>query len=171
MDAPTPTSLQHEVGKQHPFDAPEQEAYLNLMRAHAVLSRAFAGLFKEHGLSDAQYNVLRIVSSAGKEGLRTETIGARMVAQDPDTTRLVDRLEKAGLVTRKPAPEDRRCVVVAATDAGLLKLRELNDKVFGMHRAQLGHMTASDLNQLSRLLFRARHPHKGGDAVNQVEES
>ena len=158
MTQQRPTSLYQEVGKNKPFDVPEQEAYLNLVRTHAQLSRAFARLFKSHGISDAQYNALRIVVSAGADGIRSESIGARMVARDPDTTRLVNRLEKSGHVRRESVPGDRRCVVVVATEDGHDTVRALDGCVLELHREQLNHLTPHELDELNRLLFKARHP-------------
>jgi DNA-binding MarR family transcriptional regulator len=156
--ASQPRSLQDEVGKKAPFDVPEQEAYLNLVRTYAELHGQFERLFKEYGLSDPQYNALRIVAAAGPEGILSETIGERMVARAPDTTRLIDRLEKAGLVERSRGTEDRRCVLVTITGEGRRKIRQLDKGVVGLHGAQLGHLTRKQLSTLNRLLFLARHP-------------
>lgn len=154
----TPRNLQEEIGKASGFDLPEQEAFLNLLRTHAELAAEFATLFKEFGLSEPQYNALRIVAAAGGRGIRSETIGVRMIARDPDTTRLIDRLVKAGLVSRARSEEDRRCMVVGITDDGRQLLRRLRPRVDRMHREQLGHLDRRELERLSELLFRARHP-------------
>ena len=80
----TPRNLQEEIGKVSAFDLPEQEAFLNLLRTHAELAGEFATLFKEFGLSEPQYNALRIVAAAGARGIRSETIGVQMIARDPE---------------------------------------------------------------------------------------
>ncbi len=154
----SPGSLQEEIGKTATFDCPEQEAYLNLVRTHSVLVGGFAQLFKEFGLSDAQYNALRIIGAAGPRGVRSETVGAQMVAKDPDTTRLIDRLVSAGLATRTRSEEDRRCVVATITGEGRQVLRRLRPRVERLHRQQLAHLGRRQLAQLNELLFRARHP-------------
>ena len=154
----TPRNLQEEIGKVSAFDLPEQEAFLNLLRTHAELAGEFATLFKEFGLSEPQYNALRIVAAAGARGIRSETIGVQMIARDPDTTRLIDRLVKAGLVSRRRSEEDRRCMLVGITDEGRQMLRRLRPRVDRMHQEQLGHLDPRDLARLSELLFRARHP-------------
>ena len=148
--------LGEEIGKAGAYALVEQETYLNLLRTQAVLSREFELLFRAHGLSDPQYNALAIAGSAGREGIRSEQIGRRMVALDPDTTRLIDRLVRRGLVERKPLESDRRCVVVVATRAGRELLRRLEPKVLALHREQLGHMRRRDLEELGRLLALAR---------------
>ena len=83
-----------------------------------------------------------------------------MVAWDLDTTRLIDRRAKAGLVSRTRSEEDRRCVVVGITDEGRPVLRRLRPRVDRMHREQLGHLDSRELDRLSELLFRARPPWK-----------
>lgn len=151
-------NLQHEVGKREPFALLEQEAYLNLARTYSVLGGQLATLFKEHGVSDPQYNALRIIAGAGRDGIRSEEIGDRMVAQDPDTTRLIDRLMKAGFVDRDRDPADRRCVLVKVTAKGRRLLDRLHGKVIAVHEAQFASLSRRDLKQLNDLLFRARQP-------------
>ena len=153
-----PRNLRQEIGKLKAFNFPEQEASLNLARTHALIRREFTRLFKEHGISDPQYNALRIVAAAGRDGIPSETIGARMVAHDPDTTRLIDRLGKVGLVRRSRAADDRRCVRVSITPQGRRLLLRVKKKVHDLHRRQLGHLGRKQLEQLSRLLFLVRHP-------------
>src|SRR5690349_7054749 len=119
------SALQDEIKKRHPFDAPEQEVFLNLARTADCLQQAFAKLFKERGISQAQYNVLRILRGAGTE-LPCLEIAGRMISHLPDITRLVARLEAAGLVERSRIPSDRRVVLVKVTTKGLTLLEELD---------------------------------------------
>lgn len=156
MDKSKSTGLQHELGKTHPFDIPEQEAYLNLVRTTGSLSREFLRLFREHDLTESQYNVMRIVAGVGAKGVRMEHIGEMMVSHDPDTTRLIARLECVGLVERSRLDDDRRCYVVRITKDGRKLLRRIRKKVDGLHIAQLGHMTKGELKELNALLIRAR---------------
>jgi len=115
-------------------------------------------MLKAFGLSAPQYNALRIVAGAGRSGILSEDVGKRLVALAPDTTRLVDRLTDAGLVDRRPLAADRRCKVLTITQAGRALLRKIEPHVTRMHREQLGHLSERQLQQLSRLLFDARHP-------------
>lgn len=152
------TSLRREVGKRNPFQSATQEAYLSIQRTGSVLSGEFARLFREHGLSEATYNVLRILRGAlGDGGSRTcSEIGEHMVSPVPDVTRLVDRLEKRRLVRRARESEDRRVVRVEITEKGLELLAALDSPVMEAHERQLGHISQSDLERLIRLLARAR---------------
>ena len=153
-----PGLLQREVHKKTPFDSHRQEAYLNLLRTHDVLSARFDELFQRHGLSQPQYNALRIVAAAGRDGIPSQTIGEHLVARSPDVTKLVDRLEHAGLVARERSDADRRCVLVSATAEGRALLRRLRPKVSALHSAQMPGLSESQVRQLIALLERARTP-------------
>ena len=156
-DRDSPKDLAQEIGKRKPFDMPAEEAHLNLIRTHAWLTEQSAGLFKRHGLSDSQYNVLRIVRGHGKP-VATRRIAEQMVARDPDVTRLIDRLEQAGLVARERCGDDRRVVWVSITAAGSDVLRKLDGPLRALHRSTLGQLGRNRLKDLSRLLFRLPHP-------------
>jgi DNA-binding MarR family transcriptional regulator len=151
----TKHTLQHELRKKKPFDSPEQEACLNLVRTQDHIGHHFAQLFGDHGISGPQYNVLRILRGAG-EGLPCQEIGSRMITRMPDITRLVDRLEGVGLVTRCRTPQDRRLVLVTITPAGLDLLARLDSPVLDLHKRLLGHLNREELAELSRLLVKAR---------------
>ena len=149
--------LQDELKKREPFGCPEQEVALNLARTADRLQGEFARLFKRHGITGAQYNVLRILRGAGAP-LPCQEIGERMITQLPDITRLVDRLEEGGLVARSRTPEDRRVVLTRVTEAGLRLLETLDGPVVQLHQAQLGHLSRGELAELNRLLVKARNP-------------
>lgn len=148
-------TLAQEVAKREPFELPEQEAMLNIVRTAGALNADFDRLFRAHGLTDAQYNVLRILRGVGRR-MPSLAITERTVTRVPDITRLVDRLEAAGLVERQRCEEDRRIVYVAITREGLRKLAELDRPVAELHRSQLEHMSRAELRTLSRLLVKAR---------------
>lgn len=158
-----PASLQHDIGKQKPFDSPAQEAYLNIQRTAAVLSAQFAALFKPHHLTEPQYNLLRILRGATlgtpARGRRAcHEIADQMISPVPDVTRLVDRLEEAGLASRERGEADRRVVYVRITPRGLDLLAVLDKPVLDLHRKQLAHMARESLADLNALLALARHP-------------
>lgn len=153
-----PRNLQQELGKKNPFDRPEEEAYLNLVRTAELLRDRMAGLFAEHGLSEPQYNALRIVAARGDTGIPSQAIADDMVARDPDMTRLVDRLEQAGFVIRRRCAEDRRRVYVRITPKGRRVIQAIRKPAADLLRQLLGHLGPAGLRRLSKLLFDARHP-------------
>lgn len=153
-----PKNLQQELGKKNPFELPEEESYLNLLRTAEALTEQYRTLLSSHGLSEPQYNALRIVAARGEKGIPSQAIAADMVTKDPDMTRLVDRLEKAGLVDRHRCEQDRRRIWVRITPKGSAMLTKLKRPLQQKHHEVLGHLGTGKLARLSKLLFEARHP-------------
>ena len=133
----------------------EESAFVELLRTSDLLSRRLAMVLKGADLSPTQYNVLRILRGA-PEGLACGEIAERMITRDPDVTRLLDRLEKRGLIARRRESMDRRMVLTRITPEGLRALAELDEPIQDLHREQLGHLGRNRLVALSELLQRAR---------------
>jgi DNA-binding MarR family transcriptional regulator len=155
------TKLQAEIKKRRPFASPAEEAYLNLIRTYGVLEADFAQLFKQHGISEPKYNVLRILRGAGGDGLPSLEIADRMITRVPDVTRIVDRLETQGMVKRERTAADLRVVLVSITRKGLDLLAKLDEPIRQTHCRQLQHLSKAELAELSRLLEKARMPGDG----------
>jgi DNA-binding MarR family transcriptional regulator len=147
--------LQKELKKRRPFDSPEQEAMLNIARTADRFGICFARLFREHGLTPSQYNVLRILRGVGKP-LPILEVADRMIAAVPGITGLIDRLEAMSLVTRDRSTEDRRVIYVAITSKGFDLLENLDQPVRALHKRLVGHLSPAELKDLIRLLEKAR---------------
>jgi DNA-binding MarR family transcriptional regulator len=137
------------------YGSPEEDAFLDLLRTCDLLSRGLAHLIKAEDLSPTQYNVLRILRGS-PAGLPCGEIACRMITRDPDVTRLLDRLEKRGLISRSRDSKDRRAVVTRITPEGLKVLERLDGPIQEGHRKQLGHLGRERLTQLTDLLAVAR---------------
>ena len=133
----------------------EEAVFLDLLRTSDVLSRRLAYILKNEDLSSNQYNVLRILRGA-PEGLACGEIGSRMISRDPDITRLLDRLEKRGLISRCRETKDRRTVLTRISPEGLKLLARLDEPVQQAHREQLGHLGRERLKALAELLRDSR---------------
>ena len=133
----------------------EEAAFLDLLRTTDMLSRGLVAILKPEDLSSTQYNVLRILRGA-PEGLPCGEIAKRMITRDPDITRLLDRLEKFGLISRSREARDRRTVMARITGAGLKLLVRLDEPIQEAHRKQLGHLGRERLRLLTDLLREAR---------------
>lgn len=147
--------LQRELKKQRPFDLPEQEAFLNILRTNDQFQNRFGRLFREYALTTSQYNVLRILRGEGKPMPCLE-IAERMVQVVPAMTGLLDRLEAQELIRRERCTQDRRVVYVELTDKGLELLNRMDQPVRDLHKSLMGHLSAAELKELSRLLEKAR---------------
>ena len=119
------SSLATALKQNRPFVSLEQEVYLSILRTASELSHAVDQVFRPFDITPSQYNVLRILQGAGTDGLCRNEISERMVTATPDMTRLLDRMEKAGWVTRERAEEDRRQVSTHITKSGMELLARL----------------------------------------------
>jgi DNA-binding MarR family transcriptional regulator len=120
-----------------------------------MLSRGLLKVIKTEDLSSTQYNVLRILRGS-PQGLLCGEIASRMITRDPDVTRLLDRLEKRGLISRWREARDRRTVMARITPEGLKVLARLDGPILAAHRRQLGHLGRERLAALTELLGLAR---------------
>jgi DNA-binding MarR family transcriptional regulator len=130
----------------------EDRLFVTILKTADGLSQQADQLIKSAGLTMAQYNVLRILRGAEPEGLLCRGISDRMISRDPDITRLLDRMESHGWITRQREKEDRRVVKTRITEEGLSVLKKLDQPVRQLHKEQFGHMSASQLKTLAKLL-------------------
>jgi DNA-binding MarR family transcriptional regulator len=133
----------------------EEGTFLELLRTSDQLTRGLAWVLKAEDLSMTQYNVLRILRGS-PEGLPCGEIGSRMITRDPDITRLLDRMEKRGLISRWRETRDRRIVLARISEGGLELLSHLDQPVQQTHRRQMSHLGRGGLRALSDLLHKAR---------------
>jgi DNA-binding MarR family transcriptional regulator len=160
----TTGQLQHELKKRQPFESPEIEAILNIMRTSDRFENRFGRLFREYGVTSSQYNVLRILRGEGRPMPCLE-IADRMVQIVPAITGLIDRLEKQDLVERRRCTEDRRVVYIELTEKAVRLLETLDQPDISLHKQLIGHLTRKELKELSRLLVKARESmHSSGAA-------
>ena|SRR5579871_2922113 len=146
------------------FDSPRQEAYLSLWRTYDRLRAIEDELFAQFDITAQQYNALRLLRGQQKP-LATLDIARRLISRAPDITRLLDKLEQRGLVSRQRVAENRRVVAVQITPAGLELLSELDGPVRRCHERQLGHLSGPQLAQLLELLRVVREPHEEAGGI------
>jgi MarR family transcriptional regulator, 2-MHQ and catechol-resistance regulon repressor len=137
-------------------DSPERDAYLALVGLNEQLTAEFAELFGAAGISLVQFNALRLLVQGPREGLRCQEIASGLLHRHPDVTRLVDRMESAGLVQRERSSEDRRVVRVRPSREGRRLCESLYAQVDRLHREQLGGLSGTELRTLAALLTKAR---------------
>jgi DNA-binding MarR family transcriptional regulator len=144
-----------ESTKVRSIGSPEETAFLDLLRTADMLTRGAVGVLKSEDLSPVQYNVLRILRGA-PEGLSCGEIAKRMTTHDPDVTRLLDRMEKRGLISRARQSRDRRLVTTRITPQARKVVDRLDEPVRKIHSKQLGHLGKERLRVLGELLAAAR---------------
>ena len=148
--------LKQEIKQRRPFSSVQEEVVLSLLRTADLAAVPMNEVLREANLSQSQYNVLRILRGAGEEGLPCGEISERMVSRDPDLTRLLDRLESRGLVTRARGTRDRRVVTATITEDALQLLESLDDPVEKSVKQALAHVPVARLKVLLELLEQVR---------------
>lgn len=167
---PTPQSSRLTSLPSGRFDSLQQEVFLNLWRTYDRLKAVEDEVFGRFGLSAQQYNTLRLLRSVAPGSMATLDLGRRLISRAPDMTRLLDRLEQRGLLSRQRPADNRRKVAVRITQPGLELLEEVQQAVLECHHRQLGHLEAADLRQLANLLKAARQPHEDAGKLSFIDD-
>ena len=155
MSAST-TSILEDLKQTKPFRSRSQEAYVALLRTADDSKRFLSHLLDAEDVTLQQYNVLRILRGAGDEGLPTLSVAERMVERTPGVTRLIDRMERKGWVTRERCSKDRRRVWCMITEEGLSLLDRLDAPVDAVDDVLAGALSEKELGTLTEYLDRIR---------------
>jgi DNA-binding MarR family transcriptional regulator len=132
-----------------------QQVYILLAVNYGKRLSELNGLLGVHGLSEPQYNILRILKGAGPRGLSCQGIADRLLTRLPDITRLLDRLEKAGWIERRRSIEDRRKMEVSLLAEGRDLVARLDQPVLQLHIRQFNNLDSQELTELHRLLSKS----------------
>lgn len=157
----TTSAVARELKQARPFRTRGQEAAVGLMRTADLLRRLLEQALEPSGVTAQQYNVLRILRGAGPGGATCGQIAERMVKADPDITRLLDRMEQRGLITRGRDTKDRRVVLTRISPAGAKLLAALDKPAADLVRKQLGGLGRRKLQELITMLEQVRAQQAG----------
>ena len=158
MTSPRNETLHPEHGADNICSA-EQDVVGNLSRAYDCLWSEMAKFFQSFDITAQQYNVLKVLASCDEgSGIACQAIGEKLLNRVPDITRLLDRLEQAGLIWRERCCADRRVVRTHLTDAGRSKVTEIRGPLEEALRQRFAHMTREEVLELNRLLHKLREP-------------
>jgi DNA-binding MarR family transcriptional regulator len=141
---------------QRTFRNARHQAQLAIIRTGLCLMDDFERVLKPHGITATQFNVLRILRGAGEEGLCRNEIRDRLVNRMPDVTRLLDRMEQAGMIERERSSADRRMVHTRITAEGRGILDVVDDDVSAAQDMPFEGIDDADLRALIDLLDRVR---------------
>lgn len=157
--------LRSEIVQRRPFHSLKAEVAVSILRTAALIERHFAQVVARTGVTIQQYNVLRILRGAGEEGLPTLVIRDRMIHAAPGITRLLDKLEKAGLARRERTSPDRRQVFCFITQQGLDMLKTLDEEMRQADEMAVGDLDDTEQAQLVKLLEGVRAVHRAGTQI------
>ena len=149
-------NLQEEIRQSKPFQTAQEEAFLSILRTAGHLRRLATQVVEKWGITEQQYNVLRILRGAGDAGSPTLEIASRMIEATPGITRLIDRLGAKKLILRQRCREDRRQVICRIAPGGLQVLKELDSPSLKFTAESLSALSKDELRTLISLLDRIR---------------
>lgn len=124
---------------------------MNLMVAASYVHEQTDRVCAEHGITAGQYNVLRILRGAHPDGHSRCDVAVRLIDRAPDVTRLLDRLERQGLVERGKSDDDRRKSISRITDAGIALLERMEPAMRADHDHLAERISLRDRRELSRI--------------------
>jgi len=157
--------LHSEIRQTKPFASIEEEVFLQMLRTTQVAHHWCVERLRPLGISPAQLNVLRILRGALPQALSSRVIAGRMIQRDPDLTRMLDRLEAAGLIEKQRDTVDRRVVNVTVTKAGAEAAEAGARAVRSVLAERFAALGPRKLEQLANLLDQAR----GADGLDNEE--
>lgn len=141
-------SIAERIQQRH-FSSLVSEAWVSVVVAADYLTQQTDEIFNSHGITGDQYNVLRILRGAQPDGLARAEITERLMRRSPDTTRMLDRLERAGLVERRPGIHDARLSIARITTPGLELLDTLDPEIERVMEEATASLTPAQLRQLA----------------------
>ena len=143
-----PTHLLDEIKQTKPFASPADEALLSILRTATVLEHGANEILRPHGITQTQYNVLRILRGAGARGLCGKEIAERLISRVPDVSRLLDRMEQVGLLGKERDPDDKRHITSRITAKGRRVLEKATPDLAEFSRGRLERLSARTINAL-----------------------
>ncbi|TVR45059.1 MAG: MarR family transcriptional regulator [Planctomycetota bacterium] len=147
----TSAHLLRHLHLQQPPD-PANRAWISILVVAHGLKAVSEQLFREYGITGQQYNVLRILRGAGDGGMSCSCIAERVIDRDPDITRLLDRLERAGHIERWRNPADRRSVRARLKPSGQALVDGIDQPLAQLQTQVFTTIPPSDQKQLAALL-------------------
>lgn len=150
--------LEKQLKKKRGFASRQQSVVIGLLRTNDLFQYRFGHLFREFGLTQPQYNVLRILRGEGGP-LPCLEIADRLITMVPAITSLIDKLEQRNLVARDRCTKDRRVWFVSLTDEGRRLLARMDEPVLQLHKQLCRGLTQAECQQLVALMEKAREAH------------
>lgn len=147
-------SLGQRLNREHGFDAPLQELLYTAIYTADHFERNLAEFLKPYGLTTCQYDILVVIQDAGGR-IPNNQIDTRLVKQASALGAYLDRLVKAGLVTRVRSEEDRRHVNVLLTSEGLRTLDAIHHSLTDWEDTLIGHLTPTEARSATEILHKA----------------
>ncbi|WBM73262.1 MarR family winged helix-turn-helix transcriptional regulator [Saprospira grandis] len=148
--------IEEEINQQRPFKDMYQKVGVNILFTASWLSKLQTDVLKPYGLSVQQFNILRILRGMRGKPATVKLLTERMIDKTSNASRLVEKLQRKGLVLRKSCKQDRRRVDIYIEEEGLKVLAEASAKLEAQMTAYMSHLEPEEAGQLSDLLDQLR---------------
>lgn len=148
--------LEQELQQARPIDDPAVATILSVLKTGDMMRRELEAAVEQHGITWQQYNVLLALRDAGAKGMPVLDIVDRMIEDNSNVTRLLDRLAAKGLTERVRSQRDRRVVYARLTPTGERLIEQARGAVNAARRSLCRALSQSDMEHLIRLLEKAR---------------
>jgi DNA-binding MarR family transcriptional regulator len=140
--------------KQLKFKSTHQKAIINLLFTASWIQTQQQQFFKSYGITNQQFNILRILKGQYPQAISATEIKSRMLDKNSDVSRLLDRLASKKLILKQTCPKDKRAADVSITQAGLDILAELDKKQKQIDTVL--SLSEKEAEELSNLLDKGR---------------
>jgi DNA-binding MarR family transcriptional regulator len=147
-------ALENEIN-QTSFRSEDQKAIVNIIFTYHWVTEQVKSILADEDITMQQYNILRILRGSHPDPLSTLTIRERMLDKMSDTSRIVDRMLRKGLVVKRICTNDKRLVDVNLTEEGLIMLLRLDERMDAMDKISSG-LNQEELKNLNHLLDKIR---------------
>jgi DNA-binding MarR family transcriptional regulator len=111
---------------------------------------------KEYGITEPQFNVLRILQGRRGTPIAVQEIQEQMVQRTSNVTRIVDKLLEKGLVERKECPLNRRKMDITITEKGTQELAKMGKKVYRFHGPLAQNLSEKEARELTNLISKLK---------------
>lgn len=138
--------------KSRPIENPYMRAFLNIMVTNTWIEGQMNALLKPYGMTEPQFNVLRILRGQQGASMNLYEISERMVHPTSNVSRIIDKLLEKGWVSREACEQNRRRVDIAITKDGLKVLEEVQPAIEANFQAFATKLSVAEAQQLSSAL-------------------
>jgi DNA-binding MarR family transcriptional regulator len=151
-------ALKEELSLKKDFASPAHEALLSIYYTASIMKKRADDFFGQFGLTDVQFNMLNLLYyESGKEGgLSQAQISDMMLVNRANITSLVDRMEKAELVTRNAHANDRRYNIIKLTSKGKNLYTKVEPHYLAKVQEAMSPLAAAELQKLTGILEKVR---------------
>lgn len=128
---------------------------VNLLYSSYWLTEHIADFLKPFGITQQQFNILRILRGKGQEPISTKELRERMIVSGSDTSRLLDRLIEKGFAWKRPCPHDARSIQAFISEAGEKLLTHIDNQIHELDNV-MGNLSEKETLVLNQLLNKMR---------------